>query len=126
VALLNSVDALHDKADDVWRDLGAQGVRVMLTDWIIAETGNGLARTRARTQFPQAIQRLMASPQVDLVYATDVLLRRAIELYSSHADKSWGLIDCASFLVMRDHGISAAFTSDRHFEQAGFNCLLPA
>jgi predicted nucleic acid-binding protein len=126
VALLNSVDALHGKADDVWHDLGAQGYRVVLTDWIIAETGNGLARTRVRTQFAQAVQQVIASPRADVVYVTEDLLRRAIELYASHTDKSWGLIDCVSFVVMRDRGISAAFTSDRHFEHAGFNCLLPA
>jgi predicted nucleic acid-binding protein len=27
--------------------------------------------------------------------------------------------------VMAEHGILEAFTNDRHFEQAGFKCLLP-
>jgi predicted nucleic acid-binding protein len=27
---------------------------------------------------------------------------------------------------MKDEGMTDAFTTDRHFEQAGFNCLLPA
>lgn len=26
---------------------------------------------------------------------------------------------------MSDHGVTEAFTTDRHFEQAGFHCLLP-
>ncbi|NDC54572.1 MAG: PIN domain-containing protein, partial [Planctomycetia bacterium] len=30
----------------------------------------------------------------------------------------------ASFEVMRQHGVRDALTSDRHFKQAGFNCLL--
>ena len=55
---------------------------------------------------------------------THALLSRALSEYSQHADKSWGLVDCASFLVMRDLGISEAFTSDSHFEQAGFKVLL--
>ena len=31
---------------------------------------------------------------------------------------------CSSFIVMREHNISLAFTSDKHFEQAGFIRLL--
>ena len=45
---------------------------------------------------------------------------------SDRPDKTWGLVDCSSFLVMQDEGIADAFPTDRHFEQAGFNCLLPA
>jgi predicted nucleic acid-binding protein len=29
------------------------------------------------------------------------------------------------WIIMSDHGVTDAFTTDRHFEQAGFNCLLP-
>jgi predicted nucleic acid-binding protein len=28
-------------------------------------------------------------------------------------------VDCTSFIVMKEHGISEAFTNGRHFEQAG-------
>ena len=41
-----------------------------------------------------------------------------------HEDKTWSLVDCASFVVMREHSITVALTSDRHFEQAGFTRLL--
>ena len=54
------------------------------------------------------------------------LFRKAFELYKSHSDKLWGLIDCVSFVVMRELIINDALTFDRHFEQAGFNILIPA
>jgi predicted nucleic acid-binding protein len=60
-----------------------------------------------------------------VVFATDDLLRRALAMYNDYADKTSGLVDCASFIVMKDEGIDAAFTNDRHFKQAGFRCLLP-
>jgi predicted nucleic acid-binding protein len=43
---------------------------------------------------------------------------------SDREDKDWGLVDCASFAVMQDLGITEAFTDDRHFQQAGFRRLL--
>ncbi len=32
----------------------------------------------------------------------------------------WGLVDCLSFVVMKQHQISVVLSFDRHFIQAGF------
>jgi predicted nucleic acid-binding protein len=53
------------------------------------------------------------------------LLRRSLDLYLARADKQWGLVDCASFIVMADEQIDEALTNDHHFDQAGFRTLLP-
>lgn len=52
------------------------------------------------------------------------IFREGISLYAERPDKTWGLVDCVSFAVMRRHAIQDAFTADRHFIQAGFTCLL--
>ncbi len=124
LALLNSTDGLHAEADRVWRELGSLCSRVMLTDWILAETGNGLARTQARGCFVKAVQLISQSSRTELVYIDKSIADRALAMYQHHLDKSWGLVDCASFVVMKENNISQALTSDRHFEQAGFRCLL--
>lgn len=125
IALLNSSDSLHPAAEAIWQDLLSRSYTVVLTDWILAETGNGLARTKARTQFPSAVEVLRSSRRARLLDVSDELARRALQLYASRPDKTWGLVDCASFVVMNDLGISEAFTTDGHFEQAGLRCLLP-
>lgn len=126
VALLNEEDSLHPTAVEAWKRLGRAGYRIVLTDWIVAETGNTLARTVVRRDFPEGVQRLLRLPHTRIVFVTPALMERALLLYSDRPDKTWGLVDCASFVVMQDEGITDAFTTDRHFEQAGFNCLLPA
>lgn len=125
LALLNSADGLHANADRVWRDLGGRGYQVVLTDWVVAETGNGLARSQIKNRFAEAVQLIDRSVRSELIFVNQALLRRALEMYERHQDKSWGLVDCASFIVMADASITEAFTSDRHFEQAGYRCLLP-
>jgi len=40
-----------------------------------------------------------------------------------YQDKSWGLIDCISFIVMRENEITQILTFDQHFTQAGFVVL---
>jgi|ERR1043166_2951478 predicted nucleic acid-binding protein len=126
LALLNEDDALHRLATERWLEIGERNPWVFLTDWIVAETGNGLARTAARTSFSESVRRLRGWPPVRFVQVTPGLRDQAVETYSARRDKTWGLVDCASFLVMSEHGILEAFTNDRHFEQAGFTCLLPA
>lgn len=125
LALLNASDVLHSTASAVWNGLLDRGYSVLLTDWIVAETGNGLARTRARGAFYAATRLMLSSPRAQVITISEGLRDEALELYFDRDDKSWGLVDCASFLIMKAEGISEALTNDRHFAQAGFTCLLP-
>jgi predicted nucleic acid-binding protein len=48
IALINRTESLHVQANRIWRDLGKRQVVTFVTDWVAAETGNGLARSRCR------------------------------------------------------------------------------
>jgi predicted nucleic acid-binding protein len=52
------------------------------------------------------------------------LFDRAVTLYAARIDKEWGVTDCISFVVMQERGLTAALTTDVHFQQAGFRVLL--
>jgi predicted nucleic acid-binding protein len=47
-----------------------------------------------------------------------------IEQFLAAEEKAWGLVDCISFIVMREAGVSQALTFDQHFVQAGFQALM--
>jgi predicted nucleic acid-binding protein len=125
IALLNASDALHSAADSLWKQVGRQRGKIITTDWIVAEAGNGMARAPSRSGFTDSVRRLLASPSAELIFVDDDLLSRALQLYSEREDKNWGLVDCASFLLMEREAMRDVFGTDRHFEQAGFHCLLP-
>jgi hypothetical protein len=124
--LLSRKDGLHERANALWRKIGGADVAIVLTDWVVAETGNGLARTSARMRFVESVASFQRTSRFRIVTVSPDLRERALKLYGERSDKSWGLVDCASFIVMSEMGITDAFTTDWHFEQAGFNCLLPA
>lgn len=124
LALLNQRDRAHGIAVQRWRELGRQHAHVVVTDWIIAETGNGLARSGRKSVFAKAAERLLSSNFATVQYIDAGLLQSSLTFMQERQDKDWGLVDCASFLVMRTRGIASAFTMDRHFEQAGFEALL--
>ena len=124
LALLNASDMLHEPALALWGELVEQGATLVATDWVLAETGNGLARTPARRQLSRAVDLFRSSSRSRFLFVSSAYLEKALNLYDHREDKGWGLVDCASFAVMQDLGIAEAFTDDRHFQQAGFRRLL--
>jgi hypothetical protein len=49
---------------------------------------------------------------------------KAWELLTQREDKEWSLVDCSSFIIMKQRRINEALTNDHHFEQAGLIKLL--
>lgn len=66
----------------------------------------------------------MGDPSVKVVPFGQSLTGAAVDLYTKRSDKGWSLTDCSSFVVMKENGIKAALTADRHFEQAGLEAPL--
>jgi predicted nucleic acid-binding protein len=67
---------------------------------------------------------LQDNAAVQVIYVSEALHRTALEFLRQRPDKHWSLCDAASFLLMAQHGIRDALTTDHHFEQAGFVRLL--
>jgi len=124
LAVSNRDDELHGVAAGVLRQLEESGRPVVTTTFVLAEVGNGLARTVLRTDAGWPIRKLHSDPRSTVVYVDRNGLFKAVELYAGRSDKSWGLVDCVSFVVMRGMRLTEAFTADHHFEQAGFVALL--
>jgi len=59
-----------------------------------------------------------------LIWINQNLFDESWNLYKDRIDKEWSLTDCTSIAIMSENRISTAFTSDHHFEQAGFKILL--
>lgn len=121
VALINQRDAYHDKAAQLADTY--EGKPVLITDVVLLEIGNALARN-FKQEAIEVIDSFLASSDVEMVRFTPQLFERAYALYKQYQDKEWGLIDCVSFVVMRDAGVGSALTFDQHFVQAGFQALM--
>jgi predicted nucleic acid-binding protein len=94
------------------------------TDVVLLEVGNAFAKVRWRDLGVALLADVRASQDVEIVHLDPELFARAVELYSTRPDKEWGLIDCVSFVVMWDRGITEVLAADQHFTQAGFRALL--
>lgn len=124
IALANADDELHTRADQIMSDLLTQKARLVTTEFVLLEVADALGTPSLRANTIQFINRLRQAPILRIIPLSEELLADGWILYSQRLDKDWGLSDCTSFVVMLSEQINQAFTSDRHFEQAGFVKLL--
>ena len=95
---------------------------LITTDAVLLEIGNSLSR-QYKQEAIQIIDGFITSENVEVVELTPRLFIEAFAKYRTYQDKQWGLVDCLSFVVMENRGISKVLTFDRHFAQAGFRVL---
>ena len=124
IALASSTDEYHEKAEDLAAEIGLRKTRLVTTRAILLEIGNRLARLRYRKEAVRVLSSLETSPGVEILPLSEDLYWRGLDLFRKRPDKEWGLVDCISFQVMQDRGITQSLTTDGHFEQAGFRALL--
>lgn len=121
-ALLNPRDDYHNQAKQVFPRIRAAS-EVWITEAIFAEVGNALSAFN-RNGAVQFIQQCYRTDNIKIVSVDTELLMQALALYQSRPDKTWGLTDCISFVVMQKQNLTDAVTGDRHFVQAGFRALM--
>jgi predicted nucleic acid-binding protein len=124
IALSVESDEHHERAEELAEQLEAEQTRLVTTRAILLEIGNALSKKRYRKAAVELLDALEQDPQVEIVPLSEELFERALELFRNRPDKQWGLVDCVSFIVMQEHGLTEALTTDEHFEQAGFRALL--
>lgn len=121
VALVNKRDQYHSRALNLASQF--EGRPLLTTDAVLLEIGNALAKN-FRAASIQVIDDFLTSSEIQIVHLYPDLFDKGFSLYRSRLDQTWGLIDCVSFIVMREAGTVESLTTDKHFEQAGFRALL--
>lgn len=124
LALINVDDDFHQSAQQVRKRLKEEGYKFITSDFVFLEVADALTSPLVRQQTIAFINRFKKLPSLEVIPVSNSLWQRGWQLYSQRPDKDWGLTDCISFMIMKEENISWAFTSDQHFQQAGFTRLL--
>ncbi|MBE9089049.1 type II toxin-antitoxin system VapC family toxin [Microcystis aeruginosa LEGE 11464] len=124
IALINVDDVFHEQAKRVKANLQQQKCQLITTDFVLLEVADALVSPKIRSQTIRFINHLNNLIGLQIIPLNKSLFDEGWKLYSQRLDKDWGLTDCISFVIMQQEVITLAFTSDRHFEQAGFTRLL--
>jgi predicted nucleic acid-binding protein len=121
-ALLNKHDAYHEHARDLLPFV-RDAREVWVTEAVLVEVANALSVSN-RAVAVAFIRQCYETPNMHVVSVDEALLAKALNLYEARRDKTWGLTDCISFVVMDQQSIVDALTADTHFVQARYRALL--
>ena len=121
LAMWDVRDQWHESALAAFARLSEEGADVCTTTFVLAECGNAVSRTSARTDFIT----FGGALETDgcLVKPSDADWQEAWARYEAGFPGGPGLVDEISFVVTRRLGLKEAFTNDRHFTDAGFHAL---
>ena len=124
IALLNPRDAWHETAQLLHEEYFARPI--LTSEMVLAEVLNFMAKygTQNRLATVDLIRRFGRDLSVDVEPQTSLQFWNAVDFFNARPDQEWGLVDCASFLLMAEKGIQDVLTNDHHFTQAGFTILM--
>ena len=117
LALINERDQYHDQAEHLSHKF--ENSSLITTDAVLLEIGNALAKD-FREEAVAVIKALRSSKRSEVIETGGGLFEKGLEFYEEYSDKTWGLVDCISFVVMQENGVTEALTFDGDFTQAGF------
>ena len=114
-------DQWHQQASIAFGELSASNVRFLTTTYVLLECGNAAARRPYRQAVIDLRETLRANGLLISPSQSDCDL--AWSAFERRSPPTAGIVDRISFQIMRRLGIQEAFTNDRHFAAAGFQCL---
>jgi predicted nucleic acid-binding protein len=116
-ALASANDPHHARVREVFARFRGQDLpRLLLTtNHVVAET---VTLTQAKVDHAAAVQmgeQLYSEKLAQIHWATPAEEKAAFAYLSRHRDKGYSFVDCLSFVVMDNLGITEALAIDRHF-----------
>lgn len=123
IALSDTGDKYHNMAKSAFRQMADERFSLVTTNLVISETYIIVQRTAGHAQAIRLLKSLQGSPRLTKLYSDANLESMAEDILERYADQDFSYVDAVSFVVMRERGMSQAFTFDRHFLIMGFEML---
>jgi predicted nucleic acid-binding protein len=117
IALINKNDNLHKKARVASQEFHGP---FLTTDLVLVELANSLSMATQRQLAIKVIDTIRADSLTTVIPFGADSFEKTFSFYRKRSDKTWGMIDCFSFITMDELGVKQALTFDDHFKQAGY------
>ncbi|NLX99814.1 MAG: PIN domain-containing protein [Rhodopirellula sp.] len=114
-------DQFHDAATAYWDTLASGSTPCVTSNFVIDETITLLARRTTGRFATERARQIYASAALQVLRPDEADETAAVVILERYADHEFSFTDCLSFVLMRRHRISEAFTFDAHFSVAGFS-----
>jgi uncharacterized protein len=121
LALLDRDQPRHADAAATWNTLLAANERLLTTNYVLVET-YALAQRRLGLDAVRTLTNDFV-PLLEVCWIDAALHHAAVAAVLTAARRDLSLVDCTSFDVMRQRGITRAFSLDADFSRQGFDLI---
>jgi uncharacterized protein len=121
-ALANKADNLHQVAKQLHEQHKAS--TIITTDECLVEFLCQMREPRHKKVALALLKIIRSTKQVIVKEQSRASFELGLAEYERYHDKSFSLVDCISFNIMRDENIHEALAHDDDFRQAGFSPLM--
>jgi predicted nucleic acid-binding protein len=123
IAAWRDDEANHAEAAEAWRRFAKQGEKILTTDLILVETTTLIRRRHGWKASRTAGEAMLRSKNIEVVSTNRDQIDAGWREFLRNPDPKLSLCDACSFVVMRERGVTVAFTLDHHFNDAGFDVV---
>lgn len=120
-AVLDHDDQYHTAAKASWRNLLQEDVPLISSNYVLIEASALIQRRLGQKALQVFLEDIVSVLQIQWV--DESIHRAAVQMILRGRSRSLSLVDCTSFVVMRQLGLNMAFAYDKHFQLQGFRCL---
>jgi predicted nucleic acid-binding protein len=115
--MADEADPNHDQASAAFLRAIEDREEILIHSYVLAEATAVLQR---RLGLDSALRFLQQSRQFTIHWVGPDDHQAAVELLTLRGRRQLGLVDCASFVVMRRYGLTEALAFDPDFDREGF------
>lgn len=123
IAVSVASDSLHQVAQIYYEDLLSRRVPLFTSNFVLDET---ITRIRydighpAACRFWDLYEQAEKQHLVTTLWVDTAVTQEALQIFRQYSDQRFSFTDCTSFVLMKLHSITEAFSFDSHFEVVGF------
>jgi predicted nucleic acid-binding protein len=121
IAVLDRDEDRHSKAVGAWQNLVETSEHLLTTNYVLLETA-ALVQRRVGFDAVRALQDNIA-PILTIEWISRELHSRGIDAALATGKRNLSVVDCISFIVMRQQQTETAFAFDAHFSEQGFTVV---
>lgn len=123
IALAVRRDQLHASAATYARRLALARTPLLTTNYVMLEAYTFIRYHydhQKALAFDTILHNLIQTGRLTVVWVTEEVHGRALDIFRTYGDQVFSVADCASFIVARDRKIREVFGFDRNFLTMGF------
>ena len=117
IAITYPRDQWHRNARTLWDLARENRWQMVTTNWTLYEALTALNGGFGRHDLALALRDLVQDTAIQVFDASDIE-DMALNIFVTHADKRWSVVDCANFVCIGERRTPYAFAYDYDFNQA--------